>query len=159
MSLILSPSSYDVKPIIAALASLVSVNMTPWLQGTPTLNYVYSALPKMFSESPPFMFFEYMGGTNVRDNYGDYPTSHRVWKVNAVAVQCLLSEQDTADAMTQTFVGAFYELIRQSHSLGVMGAHGEATVVSDQVMPFPGATPSQSFLCNVFSVEIEDFIN
>lgn len=159
MSLVLSPSNYDVKPIIAALATLVSTNMTPWTQGTPTLNYVYSAIPKMFSESPPFMFFEYQGGTNERDNYSDYPTSRRVWKINAVAVQCLLSEQDTADAMTQTFVGAFYELIRQSSDLGVLGAHGEATVISDQVMPFPGATQQQSFLCNVFSIEVEDYIN
>ena len=153
-------SPYDVTPAMLALAALMRANLTP-----SPLNVVYDDIPVLFSDGAPFAFLEYKGGSNgpgdEYDNYGGsaHPTSQRVYTVEVIVAQALLSEVTTADQLTKAFVGTFYELIRQHATLdGALGDHGEIVATSDGLMPVQ-TSGTEVYLANTFTVQISDFIS
>jgi len=103
---------------------------TPTVRVEAPLNYVYDVIPLIFSETAPFLFFEYTGGSNV---YETYCLTRREFTVKAVACMCPLQETSTADRLIREFPGAFFEFLRVNYTLG--GVVREAVVTSDSVAP------------------------
>lgn len=145
--------SYAITPTMTALATLIHSALVP----TP-LNYVYTDIPLMFSESVPVMFFEYRGGKNQPDSEEQIRSATRTWRVDCVALQCLVGEIDTADKLTKAFVGTFYDLLRNNPTLS--GTVDKAIVTDDVVQPFPvngSAGQAAEYLANVFTLEITEY--
>ncbi len=146
--------SYAIVPAMTALASLIRTALVP-----ASLNYVYSDIPLVFSESAPVMFFEYRGGQNQPDSEEQIQSATRTWRVDCVALQCLMSEADSADKLTKAFVGTFYDLMRNNPTLS--GTVDKAIVTDDAVQAFPvnGGAAGQSavYLANVFTLEITEY--
>ena len=151
---------YDVRPAMLALADIVRSAMTPFIQGQPTLQLVYDDIPTIFSDTVPFMFFEYRGGPNAPDSYdndGGAQSSTRTWKVDVFVPQCLSSETNTADMMTKAFVGPFIDLVRNHSTLN--GLVDQAYVGDDAVQPLQFNGPKGPlYLANMFTVEITEFV-
>ena len=146
--------SYDVRPAMLALAGIVRDAFTPL-----TLNVVYDDIPLLFSDSAPVGFVEYRGGTNRPDEEEQIQTATHTYKVDFVALQCLVQEIDTADLLTKAFVGMFYDLLRANPTLS--DAVDKAIVISDLVQPFPvngGGGQAAEYLANIFTVEITEYM-
>jgi len=127
----------------------------PRVTAAPWLNMVYDNAPKLFSDAPPFVFFDYIGGTN--EPLDEFEMTTRLYTINAVVCQALVQETALADQMTKAFVGVFYDLIFRNPTLGDMVHRCFVAGDTVQVAQLNGAggpsKPSQ-FLANVFTVQI-----
>jgi len=118
------------------------------------LHYVYDAIPLLFAESAPFLFFEYTGGVNVGETYC---LTRRAFHVHALACMCPLQETATADRLTREFPGMFLEFLRENYTLG--DTVREARVVSDSVKPVTlrsAQSGGAKWLANLFDVLVTD---
>lgn len=150
-------SPYDVQPALAQLHALLRTSFVPG-----TLAVIYDDVPKLLSDGVPFLFSEYQGGTNERDNYDGsiYPTSLRVWQAEVWVAQALVTETNVADQLTKAFAGTFYEWARQHSDLdGFLGDHGEMACVADRIAVVRSLGNADIYLANVFTLEFEDYIN
>lgn len=129
----------------------------PLVSVKPFMRWVYDAIPPVFSETGPFMFFEYMGGVNMSDTFGQLTT--REYKINAVACHALVQETSTADRMMREFVGVFYELIFRNRTLG--GLVHSAYVTKDEprvtiVKTSTNAQGGSRYLSNLFEITVRE---
>lgn len=118
------------------------------------LNYVYDAIPLVFTETAPFLFFEYTGGSN---EYETYCLTRREYHIHALACMCPLQETATADRLTREFPGMFMEFLRVNYTLG--NTVREARIVSDSVMPVTlrsSQNGGAKWLANMFDVLVID---
>lgn len=129
----------------------------PKVRVEPFMRWVYDAIPEVFSESSPFMFFEYAGGVNLSDTFGQLTT--REYTINAVACHCLVQETALADRMAREFVGVFYDLIFRNRTLG--GLVHSAYVTKDEVRvtlvkSSTNAQGGSRYLANVFEITVRE---
>jgi hypothetical protein len=127
----------------------------PAVRIEPYLRWVYDAIPPVFSESGPFMFFEYMGGVNTSDTFGVLTT--REYNINAIACHVLAQETAEADRRTREFTGVFYDLIFRNRTLG--GLVHSAYVTKDEVRQalVKTSTANQGgtrYMANVFTITV-----
>lgn len=129
----------------------------PKVRVEPFMRWVYDAIPPVFSESAPFLFFEYMGGVNMSDTFGQLTT--REYKINAVACHCLVQETALADRMAREFVGVFYDLIFRNRTLGGLVHSAYVTNDTVRVTLVKSSTNAQGgsrYLANVFEITVRE---
>lgn len=129
----------------------------PRVRVEPFIRWVYDTIPQVFSESAPFMFFEYMGGVNTSDTFGQLTT--REYKINAVACHCLVNETSTADRMMREFVGVFYDLVFHNRTLGGLVHSAYVTKDEPRVVITKSSTNAQGgsrYMSNVFEITVRE---
>lgn len=130
----------------------------PAVRAEPYLNVVYDNVPPIFSDSAPFMFFDYVGGPN--EPLDEFEVTARVYTVNAIACQALVSETALADMRTKEFVGVFYDLIWNHPTLDDRVARCLVVADTVQTVVLNGADSNTGaatrFLGNVFTVQITE---
>lgn len=127
---------------------------TPTATIAPAVNYVFDAIPLLFSETAPFMYFTYQGGSNA---YETYCLTRREYNIHVIAAQCLLQETRQADLMTREFPGMFMDFMLRNYSIG--GVVREAIVVSDSVVTVnlrSSPNGGVQYLANMFDVLVID---
>jgi len=130
----------------------------PTVRAEPYLNEVYDNVPLMFSDSAPFMFFDYVGGPN--EPLDEFEMTTRIYTVNAIACQALAQETSLADMRTKEFVGVFYDLIWNNPTLDDRVARCIVVADTVQTVVLNGADSNTGavtrFLGNVFTVQITE---
>lgn len=127
----------------------------PAVRVEPYMRWVYDAIPPVFSESGPFMFFEYMGGVNTSETAG--VLTRRAYEINAIACHCLVQETSEADRRAREFAGVFYDLIFRNRTLRELVYSAYVTRDEVRVVPVKTSTANQGgsrYLANVFTITV-----
>jgi hypothetical protein len=140
---------------VTMLDTGIDYTTPPKVRVEPFMRWVYDAIPPVFSETGPFMFFEYMGGVNTSDTYGQL--TRREYKINAVACHCLVQEASVADRMMREFVGVFYDLIFRNRTLGDLVHSAYVTKDEPRVVIVKSSTNAQGgsrYMANIFEITV-----
>jgi hypothetical protein len=130
-------------------------NAIPLVTVAPYMNAVYSTIPLVFSDTPPFMFFYYVEGTSRPLAYGLSEVLDRNYIINAFACQALAQEVAQADQMSEEFIGVFHDLIWRDRTLG--GVVSDTYIEHESFSTFetkPSASGGQKFMADVFRIHI-----
>lgn len=130
----------------------------PRIACKPFIGHVYSNIPTVFSDSPPFCFIDYIKGEQRREGFtkGSMHGSQMTHTIEWNVCQDLAKNTTIADAMANAFVGVAYDFMRRHDSLD--GAVDRITIKSDRVETVEvngGAGVGVTYLANIFTIEIE----
>jgi len=135
-----------------------SYTSAPQVRVEPYVRSVYDNIPRVFSESAPFVLAQYRGG-EFADRLAYSEGTSRRFRADYIVCQALASETETADQLTREFVGVFLDLIKRNSELDGVTKHVSVLRDSVQTVPVNGAgNAAVTYLANVFSVEFEDSV-